>query len=120
MSPFRLLRSWTAKITYAYTLSSNRRNDTVVEQRLDCVDRWWNYGEPYWQTSNIFESYDKSVPHRGCALHDGAVSDDRLRRSEVFCAAALMVARLQVAKETGDRIVPVGIYPDDRLDANYA
>jgi hypothetical protein len=101
------------KITYAYILSSNRRNNTVVEQRLDNVSGAYT-GEPDWQTSRIFESYDKSVPHRGCALHDGAVSDDRLRRSEVFCAAALMAARLQVAKKTGERIVPVGIYPDDR------
>jgi len=28
----------------------------------------------------------------------------------VLCAAALMAARLQVAKKTGERIVPVGIY----------
>ena len=89
--------------------SSNRRNNTIVEQRLDCVDRR-NNGEPYWQTSRIFESYDKSVPHRGCALHDGAASDDRLRRSEVVCAAALMAARLQMAKKTDERIVPVSIY----------
>jgi hypothetical protein len=94
--------------TYAYILSSNRRNSTVIEQRLDCVDRYI-YGEPNWQTSSIFESYDKSIPHRGCALHDGAVSDDRLRRSEVFCAAALMAARLPLAKKTEGGIVPVGI-----------
>ena len=100
-------------------LSSNRRNNTVVEQRLDNVSGAYT-GEPDWETSLIFESYDKSVPHRGCALHDGAVSDDRLRRSEVFCAAALMAARLDFAKKTGDRIVPVGIYPDDRFDANCA
>jgi hypothetical protein len=98
-------RVW--QITYAYILSSNRKNDTFIEQRLDCVDRWGKYEEPHWQTSRIFVSYNKSVPHRGCALHDGTVSDDRLRRSEVFCAAALMAARLL---RTGEHIVPVGIY----------
>jgi hypothetical protein len=99
--------------TYAYILSSSRRNSTVIELRLDCVDRYI-HGEPTWQTSRIFESYDKSVPHRGCALHDGAVSDERLRRSEVFCAAALMAARLPLAKKSGEAIVPVSIYPNDR------
>ena len=78
------------------------------------------YGEAEWQTSTIFESYNKSIPHRGCALHDGAISDHRLRRSEVVCAAALMAARLQVAKKTGECIVPVSVYPDDRHDANFA
>ena len=73
-------------------------------------------GEPEWQTSAIFESYDKSAPHRGCILYDGAASDERLRRSEVYCAAALMAARLQ----TGERTVPVRIYPDARLDTNHA
>ena len=87
----------------------------MVEKRLDNVSCAYT-GEPDWQTSKIFESYDRSVPHRGCALHDGAVSDDRLRRSEVVCAAALMAARLQ----TGERTVPVRIYPDARLDTNHA
>jgi hypothetical protein len=30
-----------------------------------------------------------------------------------------MAAKLTLAKKTGERIVPVGIYSDDRLDANY-
>jgi hypothetical protein len=94
-------------------LSSNRRDNTIVEKRLDNVSGVYT-GEPDWQTSKIFESWDKYVPHRGCALHDGAVSDDRLRRSEVFCAAALMAARLLAAEKTGERVVPVGINPDDR------
>jgi hypothetical protein len=95
----------------------NRRNDTIVEQRLGNSGRY--KGEPDFQTRNIFEPYNKSIPHRGCSLFDGAVSDDRLRKSEVFCAAALMAARLGDAEKTGDRIVPVGIYPGDRLDTNY-
>ena len=75
------------------------------------------YGEPEWQTSSIFEAQDESVPHRACLLCDGAVSDDRLRRSEVCCAASLMAARLQKAKKTGDRIVPVGTSDmTDRLE----
>jgi len=100
-------------------LSSNRRDNTIVEKRLDNVSGVYT-GEPDFQTSKIFEPYDKSIPHRGCSLFDGAVSNDRLRRSEVFCAAALMAARLHVARKTGERIVPVGIHPDDRFDANCA
>lgn len=74
---------------------------------LHCVNRG-KYGEAQWQTHSILEAHDKSIPHRACLLHDGAVSDDRLRRSEVVCAASLMAARLQRAKATGERIVPVG------------
>jgi hypothetical protein len=107
------------QITYAYILSSNSRNNTIVEQRLNNVSGAYT-GEPDWQTSLIFESYDKSAPRRRCALHGGDVSDDRLWRSEVFCAAALIAAWLDFAKVTEDRIVPVDIYPADRLDANCA
>jgi hypothetical protein len=96
------------KITYADILFWNRRNDTIVEQRLGNSGVYT--GEPDFQTSKIFEPYDKSIPHRGCSLFDGAVSNDQLRRSEVFCAAAMMAARLHVARKTGERIVPVSIH----------
>lgn len=102
------------KIAY-YILPPNRRNG-----RDPCLGNGFRYPrEPEFEASKIFEAYDKSVPHRGCTLFDGAVSDDRLRKSEVLCAAALMAVRLLDAKKTGDRIVPVGLYPDDRLDTNY-
>jgi predicted nucleic acid-binding Zn ribbon protein len=101
-----------AKISHQH-LVFNKRNRSVFEGTiLHCVDRG-KYDEPEWQTSSILETQNKSDPHRACLLCDGAVSDDRLRRSEVCCAASLMAARLQKAKRTGDRIVPVGYLRHD-------
>ncbi|KIX02802.1 uncharacterized protein Z518_08745 [Rhinocladiella mackenziei CBS 650.93] len=90
----------------AYCIRS--RNDSIVEQRLGNGGRY--QGEPEFQAGDIFETYKKSIPHRGCTVFDTAVSDERLRKSEVFCAAGLMAARLGDADKTGDRIVPVFIY----------
>ena len=104
-------------LIYSY---SNRRNNSIVEQRLDNSIRLPR--EPEFQTTIIFEAYDQSLPHRGCTLFDGAVSDNRLRRSEVYCAAALMAAGLNRNQKFGDRIVPVRILfcSNDRLDADFA
>ncbi|KIX04758.1 uncharacterized protein Z518_05628 [Rhinocladiella mackenziei CBS 650.93] len=67
--------------------------------------------EPHFHTSLIFEANDKCIPHRGCILLDGAVSDERfLRRSEVYCAALLIGDKLRWAKKPHERHFPVFIY----------
>jgi hypothetical protein len=98
--------------TMPMLISSNRRNKTIIEQGLDNVSGGFRR-QPEWQAGRIFQPYDKSLPHRGCALYDGAISDDRLRVSEVFCIAALTAARLAVAEKTHDRFIPVGVYPNN-------
>ena len=47
--------------TYAYILSSNRRNSTVIELRLDYVYRYI-YGEPIWQTARISNHVTSPFP----------------------------------------------------------
>jgi len=96
------------KLSMLTHLSS--RSDTAVDITLGYTS--CRLDEPDFHSNLVLQAYNKYIPHRGCILFDGAVSDDRLRRSEVFCATALMALRLQQAKKT-DLIVPVGIYLDD-------
>lgn len=96
-------------LAYESQYRARGRNGTPFDSVLGCAYRILD-GEPEWQTSCIFEAHDESLPHRACLLYDGAVSDSRLRRSEVCCAAALMAARLRMVKIYHDPIVPVFVY----------
>ncbi|KIX04747.1 uncharacterized protein Z518_05617 [Rhinocladiella mackenziei CBS 650.93] len=93
----------------AYYAREKKRYSTVE-------DRLGFYGssrdkEPDFHTRLIFEAYDKRIPHRGCILLDGAVSDERfLRRSEVYCAALLIGDKLRWTKKPHERHFPVFIY----------
>jgi len=102
-------------------LSSNRKSrSSTVEDRLGFTSCSPDK-EPHFHTSLIFEAYDERIPHRGCILLDGAVSDEQvLRRSEVYCATLLIGDKLRWAKKPHDRHFPVGIYFDGRSNANYA
>ena len=105
--------------TLTHLASNRKRSSSPVELRLGFVPVLSDT-EPEFSTSLIFEAYDKHIPHRGCILFDGAVSNEQLRRSEVYCADLLMGQKMHWTKKPPGTHFPVGIYSDGRFDVDYA